>query len=131
MSNYCATVLAGSGDGLLRLATRLSSEHKLGEVLIEVAACGVCRTDLYVADGDLKDLKQPIFPGYEIVGRVAAMGEGFEEFQAGGRVEVPWLGYTCGICGFCRDGRENLCPSAQFIGYQTDGGYAEYCLVDQ
>ena len=116
---------------MLRLATRLSSENKLGEVLIEVAACGICRTDLHVVDGDLKDLKQPIFPGYEIVGRVTVTGEGVEQFQAGGRVEVPWLGYTCGICGFCRDGRENLCPSAQFIGHQIDGGYAEYCLVDQ
>ena len=124
-------VLERPGSGLLRLATRLRPEPKPGEVLVEVSAYGVCRTDLHVVNGGLKDPKQPIVPGHEIVGRVAATGEGVEQFQAGDRVGVPWLGYTCGVCDFCRDGRENLCPSAQFTGYQIDGGYAEYCLVDR
>lgn len=131
MSEYRAMVLDQPGDGLLRPETRLRRDPKAGEVLVEVAACGVCRTDLHVVDGDLTEPKQPIVPGHEIVGRVVATGEGVERFEVGARVGVPWLGYTCGICEFCRGGRENLCPSARFTGYQIDGGYAEYCLVDQ
>ena len=115
MSEYRAMVLERPGSGLLRLATRLGPEPKPGEVLVEASACGVCCTDLHAVDGDLKDPKQPIVPGHEIVGRVAATGEGVEQFQAGDRVGVPWLVYTCGVCDFCRDGRENLCPSAQFV----------------
>ena len=131
MSEYRAMVLERPGGGLLRFATLLRSESNPGEVFVNVAACGVRRTDLHVVDGDLRGLKQPIVPGHEIVGRVAATGEGVEQFQAGDRVGVTWLGYTCGVCDFCRNGRENLCPSAQFTGYQIDGGYAEYCLVDR
>jgi propanol-preferring alcohol dehydrogenase len=101
-----------------------------GEVLIQVAACGVCRTDLHVVDGELKDPTLPIVPGHEIVGRVAGLGQGVERFRLGERVGVPWLGWSCGACRFCRAGRENLCPKARFTGYQIDGGYQEYAVAD-
>ena len=101
-----------------------------GEVLIQVAACGVCRTDLHVVDGELKDPTLPIVPGHEIVGRVAGLGQGVERFRLGERVGVPWLGWSCGECRFCRAGRENLCPKARFTGYQIDGGYQEYAVAD-
>ncbi len=102
-----------------------------GQVLVRVHACGVCRTDLHVVDGDLTEPKLPIVPGHEIVGRVAAVGRGVERFREGDRVGVPWLGHTCGECRYCRSGRENLCPEARFTGYQIDGGYAEYALADE
>ncbi len=101
-----------------------------GQVLIRVSACGVCRTDLHVYEGDLKEPKLPLVPGHEIVGRVAAMGPGVERFKLGERVGVPWLGFTCGVCERCRAGQENLCPNAKFTGYQIDGGYAEACVAD-
>jgi propanol-preferring alcohol dehydrogenase len=101
------------------------------QVLLRVHACGVCRTDLHVVDGDLADGKRPIIPGHEIVGTVAAKGEGVERFALGDRVGVPWLGYTCRTCRYCRAGRENLCDKARFTGYHIDGGYAEYTLADQ
>jgi len=101
----------------------------LGQVLLEVAACGVCRTDLHVVDGELPAPKLPLIPGHEIVGRIAAVGEG-ASFQVGQRVGVPWLGWTCGSCFYCRSGLENLCEYAQFTGYTRDGGYAEYTLAD-
>ena len=101
-----------------------------GEVLIQVAACGVCRTDLHVVDGELKDPTLPIVPGHEIVGRVAGLGQGVERFRLGERVGVPWLGWSCGECRFCCAGRENLCPKARFTGYQIDGGYQEYAVAD-
>ncbi len=101
------------------------------QILIRVHACGVCRTDLHVVDGELTQPSIPIVPGHEIVGRVAAKGERVERFDIGERVGVPWLGYTCGRCGYCRSGRENLCREARFTGYQIDGGYAEYTLADQ
>ena len=102
-----------------------------GEVLIRVHACGVCRTDLHVVDGDLPPVRDAIVPGHETVGRVAATGEGVERFAEGERVGVPWLGWTCGDCAFCRSGRENLCDAARFTGYHIDGGYADYALADQ
>src|SRR5919198_1274042 len=101
------------------------------QVLLKVHACGVCRTDLHVVDGELTDPKLPIIPGHEVVGTVAALGEGVDRFRTGDRVGVPWLGYTCGACGYCRRGRENLCDNARFTGYQIDGGYAEYAAADQ
>jgi alcohol dehydrogenase, propanol-preferring len=101
-----------------------------GQVLVEVAACGVCRTDLHVVDGDLTEAKLPIVPGHEVVGRVAALGAGVERFEIGQRVGIPWLGATCGHCRFCASGRENLCDEARFTGYQIDGGYAEHTLAD-
>ncbi len=101
-----------------------------GEVLVEIAACGVCRTDLHIRDGDLTNPKLPLVPGHEIVGRVAGFGEGVTGFTRGQRVGVPWLGRTCGRCRFCRSGKENLCDAAQFTGYQIDGGYAALTVAD-
>jgi len=101
-----------------------------GEILIEIAACGVCRTDLHVVDGELPDPRLPIVPGHEIVGRVAAIGEGVAGFVPGARVGVPWLGATCGVCPYCRDGRENLCDNPVFTGYTRDGGFATHTIAD-
>jgi alcohol dehydrogenase, propanol-preferring len=106
-------------------------ELRGGQVLLRVSACGICRTDLHVADGELLLLKRPLVLGHEIVGTVAAVGPGAGRFVEGARVGVPWLGWTCGQCRFCRSGRENLCDQAQFTGYQIDGGYAEYTVADQ
>ena len=102
-----------------------------GEVLVKVRACAVCRTDLHVVDGELPKPKLPLVPGHEIIGIVAATGDGVERFQTGDRVGVPWLGWTCGTCEYCRTGRENLCGQARFTGYTLDGGYAEYTIADQ
>lgn len=101
------------------------------QILIRVHACGVCRTDLHVVDGELAEPKLPLVPGHEIVGTVVEKGERVERFAIGDRVGVPWLGWTCGVCNYCRAGRENLCDRARFTGYQLDGGYAEYTLADQ
>ncbi len=101
-----------------------------GQVLLQVRACGVCRTDLHVADGELPDPKLPLVLGHEIVGVVAALGPGLTRFAPGDRVGVPWLGWTCGTCRFCRSNRENLCDRARFTGYTIDGGYAEYMVAD-
>jgi alcohol dehydrogenase, propanol-preferring len=100
-----------------------------GEVLLRVLACGVCRTDLHLADGDLP-LGGPTVPGHEIVGEVVRRGEGVTRFREGDRAGVAWLAWTCGACPFCRSGRENLCPRARFTGWQVPGGYAEYALAD-
>lgn len=105
-------------------------EARPGQVLIKVCACAVCRTDLHVVDGELADPKLPLVPGHEIVGRVIALGKGVERFRPGDRVGVPWLGWTCGQCVYCRSGRENLCERARFTGYHIDGGYAEYTAAD-
>jgi propanol-preferring alcohol dehydrogenase len=101
------------------------------QLLLRVAACGVCRTDLHIADGELAGGRYPITPGHEVVGRVAAKGTAVERFREGERVGVPWLGATCGECEYCRSGRENLCDSARFTGFHLDGGYAEYALADE
>jgi len=101
-----------------------------GQLLIKVRACGVCRTDLHVVDGDLAQGKMPIIPGHEIIGTVVEKGAGVERFAPGERVGVPWLGYTCGACRYCAAGRENLCDAARFTGYHLDGGYAEYTVAD-
>jgi len=101
-----------------------------GEILLAVAACGVCRTDLHVVDGDLKEAKLPIVPGHEIVGRVVAAGQGVSGFPIGTRVGVPWLGSTCGVCPYCVSGRENLCDAPLFTGYTRDGGYATHTIAD-
>lgn len=100
------------------------------QVLLTVRACGVCRTDLHVADGELPDPKLPLVLGHEIVGTVAATGPGVDRFAVGARVGVPWLGWSCGECRYCRGGRENLCDRARFTGYQIDGGYAEAAVAD-
>ena len=101
------------------------------QVLIRVHACGVCRTDLHVVDGELPEPQLPLVPGHEIVGTVVKKGERVERFVIGDRVGVPWLGFTCGHCPYCRTGWENLCDQACFTGYQLDGGYAEYTVADQ
>jgi propanol-preferring alcohol dehydrogenase len=101
------------------------------EVLVEVRACAVCRTDLHVVDGELPKPKLPLVPGHEIVGAIVAMGERVERFNLGDRVGIPWLGWTCGECAFCRSGRENLCNQARFTGYTLDGGYAEFAVADE
>jgi propanol-preferring alcohol dehydrogenase len=101
------------------------------QLLIAVRACAVCRTDLHVVDGELPDPKLPLVPGHEIVGTVVEKGAAAERFAIGDRVGVPWLGWTCGVCEYCRGGRENLCDRARFTGYQIDGGYAELTLADE
>ena len=101
------------------------------EVLIAVKACAVCRTDLHIVDGELDHPKLPLVPGHEIVGTVVEKGAEVDRFKLGDRVGVPWLGWTCGVCEYCRSGRENLCDRARFTGYQIDGGYAELTVADQ
>jgi propanol-preferring alcohol dehydrogenase len=102
-----------------------------GQVLIEVAACGLCRTDIHVVDGELTGPKLPLIPGHQVVGRVVAMGTHVDDLAAGSRVGVPWLGWTDGDCRYCREGRENLCDRALFTGYTLDGGYAELMVADR
>ena len=102
-----------------------------GQVRVAVRVCGVCRTDLHVVDGDLTEPKLPLVPGHQIVGTVDAVGEGVDRFVPGRRVGIPWLGGSCGTCGYCRSGRENLCDHARYTGYQIDGGFAEYAVADQ
>ncbi len=128
-SHMHAMVLDAPGRPL-RLRRRPRPEPGPGQVLVAVSACAVCRTDLHVVDGDLTEPKRPIVPGHEIVGRVVAVGEGVEALASGERVGVPWLGWTCGECRYCRAGQENLCPNARFTGYQIDGGYADYTVAD-
>jgi propanol-preferring alcohol dehydrogenase len=101
-----------------------------GEVLLRVEACGVCRTDLHISAGELPDPKLPLILGHEIVGTVVDTGAGVDRFTAGARIGVPWVGWTCGECAYCRSGRENLCDRARFTGYHRDGGYAEYTVAD-
>jgi propanol-preferring alcohol dehydrogenase len=100
------------------------------EILVRVLACGVCRTDLHVVDGELTNATIPIVPGHEIVGRVEQCGEAVDGFERGARVGIPWLGWSCGQCEFCLGGRENLCRRARYTGYQINGGYAEYAVAD-
>jgi len=101
-----------------------------GQLLIKVAACAVCRTDLHVVDGELTEPRLPLVPGHEIVGRVEKIGDGVAGFRMGDRVGIPWLGWTCGECEYCTSGRENLCERARFTGYTIDGGYAEFTVAD-
>jgi alcohol dehydrogenase, propanol-preferring len=124
-----AMVLRHPGEGLVP-EDRTRPEPGPGQVLVKVAACGVCRTDLHVVDGELPDPALPVVPGHEIVGHVVRTGEGAGEFSEGARVGIPWLGWSCGTCRFCRAGRENLCEAARFTGYQLDGGYADYAVAD-
>ena len=113
----------------LRLVERAVPAPGAGEVLVEVSACGVCRTDLHVVDGDIHG-RLPIVPGHEIVGRVAALGDGVEGFEIGDRVGVPWLGRTCGICRYCLSDKENLCDNPLFTGFTRDGGFATHVVAD-
>jgi len=119
----------------LALEERAAPDPGPGQALIRVHACAVCRTDLHVVDGDLPPAQLPIIPGHEVVGTIEALGPSSGEatntgLTVGTRVGVPWLGWTCGRCAYCRSGRENLCPEAKFTGYTLDGGFAEYLLAD-
>ena len=114
----------------LELVIRDPGKPAPGQVLVRVSACGVCRTDLHIVDGELPALGRAVVPGHEVVGEVAAIGPGAERFHAGERVGIPWLGWTCGRCDYCTAGRENLCDKAQFTGYHRDGGYADYVIAD-
>ena len=113
----------------LVLEQRPIPEPEPGQVLLKVRACAVCRTDLHVVDGELPDVRVPIVPGHEIVGEVVAGGAG-AGWRAGTRLGVPWLGYSCGTCAYCRSEHENLCDAARFTGYQIDGGFAEHVVAD-
>ncbi len=115
----------------LRAVDLPDPEPGRGQVLIAVHACGVCRTDLHILDGELDRPKLPLVPGHQIVGAVVGLGEGAERYALGERVGVPWLGWTCGECRYCRSGRENLCERARFSGYDIDGGYAELTVADE
>ena len=125
-------VAPGPIDGRpLRLTERPQPQPAAGEVLVSVRVCGVCRTDLHVAEGDLPVHRPHVVPGHEVVGTVAEVGEGASRFAVGERVGVAWLASTCGRCRFCRRGAENLCPNARFTGWDRDGGYAESTVVDE
>ncbi len=124
-----AMVLERTGQPL-REVERPSPVAGPGQVRLRVVACGVCRTDLHVVDGELPDLGRPVVPGHQVVGVVEAVGRGVQELAAGQRVGVPWLGWTCGSCRFCLGGRENLCEAARFTGYHLDGGFAEQAVAD-
>jgi alcohol dehydrogenase, propanol-preferring len=116
--------------GRLHLRDRPVPDPGPGEVLLRVAACGLCRTDLHIVDGELTDPVLPVVPGHQIVGRVEALGDGVEGIAPGERLGVSWLGWSCGRCGYCREGRENLCPEARFTGYHRDGGFTEHAVAD-
>jgi len=122
--------LTAAGAGRVDPVDRTIPRPTPTQLLVRVAACGVCRTDLHVVDGELPDVPVPLVPGHEIVGVVEAAGSAAGDFVTGDRVGIPWLGYTCGQCRYCRSHRENLCPNARFTGYQIDGGYAEHTVVD-
>jgi propanol-preferring alcohol dehydrogenase len=124
-----AMLLEAPGRDLRRAAVPMP-QAGAGEVLLRVRACGVCRTDLHVADGELPNPKLPLVLGHEIVAEVVDGGPGTDGLAPGDRVGVPWLAWTCGVCRYCRTGRENLCERARFTGYQVDGGYAEYTVAD-
>jgi propanol-preferring alcohol dehydrogenase len=125
-----AMVLEARGSPL-RAVELGDPEPAPGQVLLGVRACGVCRTDLHIADGELTEPKLPLVLGHQVVATVRDRGEGAERFEAGDRVGVPWLGWTCGECRYCVSGRENLCPRARFTGYDIDGGYAEAMVADE
>lgn len=125
-----AMMLDRPGETLRPVRYDRPPEPAAGQVLLRVKACGVCRTDLHVVDGELTRPKLPLVPGHEIIGMIEAVGEGVERMHIGQRIGVPWLGWTCGECEYCRSGRENLCDRASFTGYQIDGGYATHALAN-
>lgn len=118
-------------EGPLALVERPVPEPGPGEVRVAVSTCGVCRTDLHVAEGDLPVHRPGVVPGHEVVGRVTALGEGAARFSVGDRIGIAWLRHTCGVCRFCTSGRENLCVAPRFTGWDDDGGYAEHAVVDE
>src|SRR4051812_35174362 len=120
-----AMVLMAPGAPL-QLQEREDPAPSPGTVRVRISACGVCRTDLHVVDGELPGIRYPVIPGHEVVGRVDALGAGVSVLTIGERVGVPWLGYTCGECCYCRRGQENLCDRPLFTGYTRDGGFATH-----
>src|ERR1700756_3230661 len=124
-----AMVLTAPGTPLIGME-RPDPKLEGGEVRVKVDACGVCRTDLHVVDGELPDLCYPIVPGHEVVGRIEAVGHGVTDLSLGMRVGVPWLGSTCGTCPYCRSQEENLCDHPEFTGYTRDGGFASHLVAD-
>lgn len=124
-----AMVLSAPGDGL-RPQEQPDPIPEPGEVRVKVSACGICRTDLHVVDGELPDIPYPIIPGHEVVGRVDALGSSVADLAIGTRVGVPWLGFTCGECLYCRMDKENLCDRPKFTGYTRDGGFATHLVAD-
>jgi len=129
-----ALVLRGQGPistHPLRPEEREVPEPGAGQVLVRVGACGICRTDLHVIEGDLPPVRMPIVPGHQVVGRVERLGAGAGRFRCGDRVGIAWLRGTCGACAYCRTGRENLCERPEFTGYHVDGGFAEYAVVSE
>lgn len=124
-----AMVLERAGTPLVRRSVAVP-RPKEGQLLVKVHACGVCRTDLHIVDGELEHPKRDVIPGHEIVGEVVAVGAGVQGHRLGDRVGIPWLAHTCGHCRYCLDARENLCDTPEFTGYTVDGGYAEYALAD-
>jgi propanol-preferring alcohol dehydrogenase len=118
-------------DRVLRERELPKPEPEFGQVLVRVGACGVCRTDLHIVDGELPRSKLPLIPGHEVVGRISKLGPGVNNLIVGERVGIPWLGHTCGFCRLCQSGHENLCEQAQFVGYNLNGGYADYIVADQ
>lgn len=124
-----AMILEQPGQAL-KLVQRPDPLPDRGQLQVRVSACGVCRTDLHVVDGDLTEAKLPIIPGHEIVGTVSALGDGVDGFRLGDRIGIPWLGHSCGDCSYCESGAENLCDDPGFTGYQIDGGYADMTIAD-
>ena len=132
MENPAMRAMVFDGPGkALRLASVPRPTPGIGQVLIRVAACGVCRTDLHVIDGELAGPKLPLILGHEVVGHVVLMGPASGRFKVGDRVGVPWLGWTCGECRYCRSGHENLCEHSRFTGYTLDGGFADFMVADE
>lgn len=124
-----AMIMKQPGQPLSAVEIPIPSPHE-NEVLIKVHTCGICRTDLHVIDGDLKEPKLPVIPGHQIVGTISKLGKNVTQFNVGDRVGVPWLGGSCSHCHYCSTGQENLCDTPRFTGYQSDGGFAEYCTAD-
>lgn len=129
-AGYASMQLLAAGQPLQSVWRAQVPEVAPGQVRLRVSACGVCRTDLHIVDGELPFLGAPITPGHEIVGHVDALGAGVQGFALGERVGVPWLGWTCGACTYCLRGQENLCDQARFTGYHIAGGYAQYAVAD-
>ncbi|HEY7649772.1 MAG TPA: zinc-dependent alcohol dehydrogenase family protein [Methylomirabilota bacterium] len=129
-----AMVLKGQApiaESPLMEESRPVPEPAAGEILLRVNACGICRTDLHIVEGDMPLVRRPIVPGHQVVGTVTRIGAGVQRFRQGDRAGVAWLRRTCGVCAFCRDDRENLCERAEFTGYHADGGFAEYAVVPE
>lgn len=131
MKAMCLDHPAPVGTEPLKEADVPMPEPEAGQVRLQVTHCGVCRTDLHIVEGDLPSVKVPVIPGHQIVGMVDAVGPGSRRFRLGDRLGIAWLNWTCGCCHYCAAGRENLCEAARFTGYQIDGGYAQYAVVDE